>query len=93
MQSTSSARYRLLTKLPLRQQVEWTDAFSSNEGFTSHTRCEPLEINAALTENVRSQMRARLDGGEKQLIEAAEVREVKSEIVMEYNKLMTEVTN
>ena len=93
VQSLSLAKYRILTKSPPTKQVESTDVFSFNEGFTSRTRRVKIQVIAAPREKVRSQMRARIDDDRKPLIEAAVVRVMKANRVMEHNKLMIEVTN
>ncbi len=93
MQSLSLAKYRILCKSPPTKEVQSSDVFSFNEGFTSRTRRVKIQIIAAPREKVQSQMRARIDDDRKPLIEAAVVRVMKANRVMEHTKLMVEVTN
>lgn len=93
MQSLSLTKYKILTKSPATKEVNAEDTFTFNERFNSRSRRVKIQMIAAPREKVEKQMRARIDDDRKPLIEAAIVRVMKANRIMEHNKLIVEVTN
>lgn len=92
LQSLALGKSRVLSKSPPTKEVADDDKFAYNDGFTSKSRRVKIAMIAPPREPVQSAMRARIYDDRKPLIEAAIVRVMKAGKIMEYNKLICEVT-
>mmetsp|Transcript_28727 Transcript_28727/g.88035 ORF Transcript_28727/g.88035 Transcript_28727/m.88035 type:complete len:377 (+) Transcript_28727:146-1276(+) len=94
LQSLACGRFKLLTKEPKGREVEESDTFSFNEGFT----CKQLRFKVATvaaqkeTESEKLETRAKVEDDRKPQIEAAIVRIMKARKDMEHNALIADVT-
>lgn len=86
---------RILTKEPKMREIQGTDNFTVNDGFTSKLIRVKINTVSAKGESdpERQETRVKVDDDRKHEIEAAIVRIMKARKKMQHNLLVTEVTN
>ena len=86
---------RILTKEPRAKEIQPSDVFTVNDGFTSKLIRVKINTVSAKGESdpERQETRVKVDDDRKHEIEAAIVRIMKARKNMQHNLLVTEVTN
>lgn len=86
---------RILIKEPKAKEIQSSDVFTVNDGFTSKLIRVKINTISAKGESdpERQETRVKVDDDRKHEIEAAIVRIMKSRKKMQHNLLVTEVTN
>mmetsp|Transcript_70308 Transcript_70308/g.187332 ORF Transcript_70308/g.187332 Transcript_70308/m.187332 type:complete len:620 (+) Transcript_70308:94-1953(+) len=94
MQSLALSNFKLLSKEPKTKEVEATDKFTVNKGFTNRMIKFKMSVVAATKETNEEHQasRAKIQEDRGPQIDAAIVRVMKSRKTMNHNDLMVEVT-
>ena len=95
LQSLACAKYRVLTKHPKGREVDPTDKFSFNEGFTCPlARIKIMQVAAKVeTARERDETQEHVDEERRHMVEACIVRIMKNRKTMGHNELISEVAH
>ncbi|KLT38707.1 Cullin-domain-containing protein [Cutaneotrichosporon oleaginosum] len=93
LQSLACGKYRVLTKTPKGREVNLSDTFAFNDGFTSPlARIKIMQIASKVeTPKEREETQEMVDEERKHQVEACIVRIMKSRKTMGHNDLVSEV--
>jgi cullin 3 len=94
LQSLACAKYKLLNKSVKSREIDETETFSFNGGFTCNLARIKIQTLASKVESdsERKHTQSKVDEERKHQIEAAVVRIMKDRKTMEHNLLIAEVT-
>ncbi|KAL1410816.1 hypothetical protein Q8F55_001759 [Vanrija albida] len=95
LQSLACAKFRVLTKTPKGRDVNPTDVFSFNDGFTSPlARIKIMQVASKVeTPKEREETQEMVDEERRHQIEACIVRIMKNRKTMSHNDLISEVAH
>ncbi|EIW72022.1 hypothetical protein TREMEDRAFT_70610 [Tremella mesenterica DSM 1558] len=95
LQSLACGKFRVLTKTPKGREVDSTDVFSFNEGFTSNlARIKIMQVaNKVESNKEREETQEQVAEERKHQIEACIVRIMKNRKMMSHNDLVSEVAH